>query len=408
MIKNGFNSSKPTARPTKLITVLFLSAKPIRALPLKLHKEFSAIDEELSHYNVRERFNLIEESHTSLSKLTKYIFRYNPNIIHFSGNATSECLIFENVDGEMEKANVDTLRDIFRIVCKKVPIQCVVLNACNTENVAKAISEFVDCVIGIPGDITDEAAITFASSFYEALGNRLNVTDAVSLGLIKLKDMMINQSQTVNEAVMPKIYSRPGIDPSKVIILEQSLLKEEPVSSAEVEPSMKSYQQEQEKIKYDAKKIFIEHGHDEGSKYALAEILRELGLEPIILHTQANAGKTIVEKFEEHAAKVGYAFVLLTPDDEGREKFENINSSTALSTKEGLRSRARQNVILELGYFMGRLGRDRVCCLYKGNIDTPSDIYGIAHLEYEKSIDECYREIIRELSKAEYLHLIFS
>jgi predicted nucleotide-binding protein len=90
-----------------------------------------------------------------------------------------------------------------------------------------------------------------------------------------------------------------------------------------------------------------------------------LGLEPIILHEHANQGRTIIEKFEAHA-DVGFAIVLLTPDDEGGRQGERQQP------------RARQNVILELGYFIGRLGRGQVCALKLGDIELPSDILGVA------------------------------
>jgi len=68
-----------------------------------------------------------------------------------------------------------------------------------------------------------------------------------------------------------------------------------------------------------------------------------------------------------------------------------------------LKPRARQNVILELGYFMGKLGRNRVCCIYKGDIETPSDIGGIAHLSYSNKVEECYRGLIKELKVLGYV-----
>jgi len=86
----------------------------------------------------------------------------------------------------------------------------------------------------------------------------------------------------------------------------------------------------------------------------VARFLLEVGLEPVILHEQANRGMTVVEKLQANA-NVGFAVVLLTPDDEGKS-----------STEGQLKPRARQNVILELGYFVGLLGRDRVCALRKG------------------------------------------
>jgi predicted nucleotide-binding protein len=106
-------------------------------------------------------------------------------------------------------------------------------------------------------------------------------------------------------------------------------------------------------------KVFIVHGHDDVSKNELASFLWRIGLEPIILHERPNGGRAIIEKFEKFAADVRYAFVLLTPDDFGGDK---------TSTRVAAYPRARQNVILEMGYFMGKLGRDRVCCLAKGEV----------------------------------------
>ncbi|AJG22217.1 putative nucleotide-binding protein [Cupriavidus basilensis] len=111
-------------------------------------------------------------------------------------------------------------------------------------------------------------------------------------------------------------------------------------------------------------KVFIVHGHDDGARQSVARFLEKIGFEPIILQEQANRGRTIIEKFEEHG-DVGFAVVLLTPDDEGRAKGGE------------LQPRARQNVVLELGYFIGRLGRHKVCALKSGDLELPSDYQGV-------------------------------
>jgi hypothetical protein len=111
-------------------------------------------------------------------------------------------------------------------------------------------------------------------------------------------------------------------------------------------------------------KVFIVHGHDDGARQSVARFLERLGFEPVILQEQANRGRTIIEKFEEHG-DVGFAVVLLTPDDEGRAKGGE------------LQPRARQNVVLELGYFIGRLGRHKVCALKSGDLELPSDYQGV-------------------------------
>jgi len=137
-------------------------------------------------------------------------------------------------------------------------------------------------------------------------------------------------------------------------------------------------------------KIFIVHGHDEQSKSILDEMLKEMGFETIILHQKANEGKTIIEKLEKYADEVAYAFILLTPDDFGG------------ASKAELNSRARQNVILELGYFFGKLGRENVCCLYKSDVELPSDMHGILYLPFSKSPEECHRQILKELKNVGY------
>ena len=135
-----------------------------------------------------------------------------------------------------------------------------------------------------------------------------------------------------------------------------------------------------------SRRAFIVHGHDEGARESVARFLERLGLEPVILHEQANRGRTIIEKFEAHK-DVGFAVVLLTPDDEGCEK-------------GGVpRPRSRQNVVLELGYFVGVLGRDRVCALRRGEVEIPSDFTGVVYVPFDES-DGWKQALGRELEAA--------
>ncbi|MBK6858873.1 MAG: nucleotide-binding protein [Saprospiraceae bacterium] len=152
---------------------------------------------------------------------------------------------------------------------------------------------------------------------------------------------------------------------------------------------------EQEKSIRHAKEyqVFIVHGHDEIAKLDLKNYLQNtLNLpEPIILHEKPNFGKAIIEKFEEYASKATIAFILLTPDDyvsDGKE--DNIN-----------KYRARQNVILELGYFLGIFGRKsgNVILLHKGNLDIPSDISGIVYIDISNGVESAGEKIRRELFK---------
>jgi predicted nucleotide-binding protein len=117
-----------------------------------------------------------------------------------------------------------------------------------------------------------------------------------------------------------------------------------------------------------SRRVFLVHGHHDGLLHEVARYLEKLQLEPIVLREQPSSGRTIIEKFVDFA-DVGYAVVLLTPDDRG---------GTIKATFEQQRPRARQNVILELGYFLGKLSRNRVTALHMGDVEIPSDYSGVA------------------------------
>jgi len=120
-------------------------------------------------------------------------------------------------------------------------------------------------------------------------------------------------------------------------------------------------------------KVFLVHGHDMAALHETARFLEKLNQDVIILHEQPNQGKTIIEKFVEYS-EVGFAVVLLTPDDRG---------GTFSTTLENQVPRARQNVIFELGYFIGKLGRNRVCALYSPGVEIPSDYSGVLFIELD-------------------------
>lgn len=121
-------------------------------------------------------------------------------------------------------------------------------------------------------------------------------------------------------------------------------------------------------------KIFIVHGHNEATLHETARLLEKLDQDIIILREQPNEGRTIIQKFEDYA-DVGFAIVLLTGDDRG---------GPAKAAYEDQSLRARQNVILELGYFLGRLGRHRVCALFQKGVEIPSDYSGVLYIELDQ------------------------
>lgn len=143
----------------------------------------------------------------------------------------------------------------------------------------------------------------------------------------------------------------------------------------------------QKSIKEKSKDIFIVHGHDDGLIAKVQLFLKKIGLNGIILHEQANLGKVILEKLE-HYTNVDFAIVLYTPCDLGKAKNDEI-----------LNSRARQNVVFEHGYLMGKLGRENVTFLVDGEIETPGDISGAV---YSSVSNHWQFEILKELKAVGY------
>ena len=137
-------------------------------------------------------------------------------------------------------------------------------------------------------------------------------------------------------------------------------------------------------------KVFIVYGHDIQAREQLELLLRRLQLEPIVLQNIPGSGDTLIEKLEKLTG-ADFACVLLTPDDEGRKRDEATN----------LRPRARQNVVLELGMVLARLGRKRVAILVKGgDIERPSDISGLIYIPFSNHVNEAKNNLATNLQEA--------
>ena len=137
-------------------------------------------------------------------------------------------------------------------------------------------------------------------------------------------------------------------------------------------------------------KIFIVHGHNNEIKQTVARTLSKLKLEPIILHEQLDQGRTIIEKFEKNSSDVNFAIILLTADDDGKAKIET-----------DYKTRARQNVVFEMGYFIGKLGREKVFLLLEEGVDKPGDLDGIVYVPIDNA-DGWKLRLVRELKAAGY------
>lgn len=141
--------------------------------------------------------------------------------------------------------------------------------------------------------------------------------------------------------------------------------------------------------------VFIVYGHDTAARDGLELMLRRMDLNPIVFANLPAAGDTIIEKLEKYlrdSGNVGFACVLLTPDDQGHRQ----------GASEEIKYRARQNVILELGMALSRLGRSRVAIIYKESVERPSDIDGLLYLPFKEQVAEVKPLLFRELEAAGY------
>jgi predicted nucleotide-binding protein len=169
-------------------------------------------------------------------------------------------------------------------------------------------------------------------------------------------------SREITDYQMPRLLGIRKID--DYLSLQASTIHARPAPPplADVAPTMDE----------PSRKVFVVHGRDEGLRAQVARVLEQLDFEPLILTEEPNEGQTILEKFEAKALDAGFAVVLLSPDDRAAGPEEDETPP--------LPNRARQNVILELGYFMGKLGRKRVAPLYREGTELPSDIHGLVYI----------------------------
>lgn len=139
--------------------------------------------------------------------------------------------------------------------------------------------------------------------------------------------------------------------------------------------------------------ITIVHGRDNEAKLEVSRFIEQLGLEAIILHEKANGGRTIIEKIEHYSNDADFAIVLYTACDHGRGVHES---------KSHPKNRARQNVVFEHGYLMAKLGRENVCSLVKGDIETPNDISGVVYVDLDRS-GAWKMDVAKELKECGYV-----
>jgi len=248
------------------------------------------------------------------------------------------------------------------------------------------IDELMATLRGI--SLVDYGGISAVAAKASAIISKHLGNNELSLKLDKLAD------DCCHALVTDWLVKRPPIF-GQLVMNELIKAKVVPVAQFDVSNDSKAHNltatRAYDKITNNA--VFIVHGHDEEMKKAVEEYIKELKLEPVILHKQPNKNRTIIEKFEAHS-DVGFAVGLLSPDDWYRRARARKGSSLRCP---------RQNVILETGFFIGKLGRHRVMLLVKkrGTLEYPSDYNGVLYTPYDDA-GEWKKALALELHHANY------
>ena len=221
------------------------------------------------------------------------------------------------------------------------------------------------------------------------------IFDGYSLDKTKIKRILIKESDWSSEEYADREWEKRSPESRKYIYPENIVWENEYTTdiTRSIFKECKGLllkATSKPKTSMDKSKVFIVHGHDNAAKESVARFVEKIGLKAIILHEQASSGHTIIEKIEENT-NVGFAIVLYTPCDLGASKGE----------KDHLKPRARQNVIFEHGYLIGKIGRENVCALVKGDIETPTDISGVVYIKMDEG-DGWKLAVAKEMKKSGY------
>lgn len=232
--------------------------------------------------------------------------------------------------------------------------------------------------------------LIFVIDLYNKLNKSLNKTkyefilDKQYLEILNICETFLSSS---GGSSIPEDFLKIDIIEIKPIFRLLNFSESAEIISQDVKINIQS-----EKMVKEKNKVFIVHGHDNETKQEVARFIESIGLETIILHEQASRSMTIIEKIEHYSSEANFAIVLYTPCDKGRG---------AKETNIPARDRARQNVVFEHGYLMAKIGRENVCALLKGEIETPSDISGVVYTPLD-SKGGWKIELLKELKACGY------
>jgi CHAT domain-containing protein len=194
------------------IKILFVSANPTGTTPLKLDEEVREIEAKIRAAEHRDSVELITKWAARPDDLLQSLNQHKPHVVHFSGHGSStEEIILLDKQGKPKPVSKEALVSLFSTL--KDNVRLVLLNACFSRPQAEAITGEVDCAIGMSRAIGDDAAITFAASFYRAIGFGRSVKDAFDQGKTSLLLEGIPEERT------PDLMTRQTVRPELVVLV---------------------------------------------------------------------------------------------------------------------------------------------------------------------------------------------
>jgi hypothetical protein len=194
------------------VRILFLAANPKSTSRLSLDVEAREITDKIRAAEHRDAFELITQWAVRPDDLLQALNQYQPQVVHFSGHGTdTEELMLAGEGDSVRPVSGAALGHLFRVL--KDHIRLVMLNACHSRLLAEAITQHIDCVVGMKRAVKDPTAIRFAASFYRALAFGRSVGNAFEQGIVSL------QIEGIAGTDIPELVVRAGVDASRVILL---------------------------------------------------------------------------------------------------------------------------------------------------------------------------------------------
>jgi hypothetical protein len=206
-------TTTPTpAKASGTVKILFLAANPNDTVGLRLDEEVREIETKVLLAQKKDQLILVKKGAVRIGDLQFHLNQERPNVVHFSGHGTNEGrIVLEDNSGHARAVPPKALARVFKVL--KDNIRCVVLNACFSLDQAEAISQHIDCVVGMSSSIGDKAAIVFSTAFYLGIASERSIKNAFDQGI---NELML---WDIPEEHIPRLLSRRNTDPSRIFLL---------------------------------------------------------------------------------------------------------------------------------------------------------------------------------------------